>query len=79
MRWRGQRHPLRFGNVELELTDGTGTVHWPATVAFSPANIRYPLLGVGGCLEFFNVRLWGADHRLELEPNDAFIRLIGPA
>src|SRR5688572_7806789 len=26
IRWRGQVHPLRFGNVELELEDASGAV-----------------------------------------------------
>ena len=46
LRWRGQSHPLLFAAVELELADTTGSVcRWPATVAFTPAPIRYPLLG----------------------------------
>src|SRR5687767_8198746 len=51
LRWRGQPYPLRFGDVELELADASGSVwRWPATVGFSAAPIRYPILGNAGCL-----------------------------
>jgi hypothetical protein len=73
MRWRGQRFGLRFGVVELELTDDSGdSIRWPATVAFTAANVRYPLLGMAGCLEFLDATFFGKDHMLELEPNASF-------
>ena len=73
MRWRGQRYPLRFGVVELELIDIFGAaLRWPATVAFTPANIRYPLLGICGCLEFLDVKFLGKDRAIELESNASF-------
>lgn len=34
VRWRGQAHPLRFGPLELELTDGQATWRWSALVGF---------------------------------------------
>jgi hypothetical protein len=69
VRWRGQLHPLRFGDVELVLDDGTGVWRWPAIVSFSPAPIRYPLLGTAGCLQFMDARFRGADLMVELETN----------
>jgi hypothetical protein len=69
MRWRGQAFPLRFGRVELEVTDDTGaSLRWAATVAFSSAPLRYPLLGVCGCLEYLNAHFLREDRILELEP-----------
>lgn len=68
MRWRGQRVLLRFGRVELQLTDQAGaSLRWAATVAFSAANMRYPLLGMAGCLEFFDAKFFGRNRLLELE------------
>ena len=55
IRWRGQRYPLEFGDVELELTDGRSAWKWSAVIGFSSAPIRYPLLGIAGCLEFMDV------------------------
>jgi hypothetical protein len=78
MTWRGQRFALRFGLVELELADDAGQVlRWQATVAFTAANIRYPLLGNAGCLQFMNTKFLGLDHAVELEPNPSF-PAIGP-
>jgi hypothetical protein len=71
MRWRGQRHSLRYGAVELELEDdGGNAVRWPAVVAFTTVNVRYPLLGVAGCLEYWDVTFLGKDRAVVLEPND---------
>ncbi len=71
--WRGQHYAMQFGEVQMELTDDAGaTLRWPATVAFSRANLRYPLLGVCGFLEYFNVTFLGDDRALEITPNAAF-------
>lgn len=69
VRWRGQVYPLRFGDVELVLDDGSSAWRWRAVVGFSPAAIRYPLLGTAGCLEFIDARFRGADRIVELETN----------
>lgn len=72
MRWGGQRFSLRFGVVELETADQSGaTLRWRATVAFTSANVRYPLLGLCGCLEFLDAKFFGSDHALELELNSS--------
>jgi hypothetical protein len=71
--WRGQFVASRYGLVELELADANGNaLRWPATVAFTTTNIRYPLLGVSGCLEFMDAKFLGKDRILELEPNADF-------
>jgi hypothetical protein len=73
VRWRGQRYALRFGQVHLELSDDSGSVwRWPATVGFSPAPIRYPILGTAGCLQFLDAIFRGADRRAELETNASY-------
>jgi hypothetical protein len=73
MRWRGQRFLLHFGVVQLELIDDAGSaLRWPATVAFTAANVRYPLLGIAGCLEFLDVRFLGMDRMMELAANASF-------
>ena len=73
VRWRGQSYPLRFGDVELELTDDSGAVwRWPAVVSFSPAPMRYPILGNCGCLQFFDARFRGADRIVEIATNPTY-------
>lgn len=73
MRWRGRRYALEYGDVELELTDVTrASLRWPATIAFTRAPIRYPFLGICGCLEQLDVRFLGDAHLIEFEPNAAF-------
>jgi hypothetical protein len=69
VRWRGQLHALRFGQVELVLTDNHTTWRWPAMVGFPPSPLRYPLLGQAGCLQFMDARFLGADLVAELETN----------
>jgi hypothetical protein len=72
VRWRGQLHPLRFGDVELILADAVSTWRWPAVVGFSPAPLRYPILGQAGTLQFFDVRFLGVQLRVELETNSSY-------
>jgi hypothetical protein len=73
LRWRGQLHALRFGKVELQIAADDGSVwQWPAVIAFSPAPLRYPILGQAGCLQFFDARFLGADLAVELEANPTF-------
>lgn len=72
VRWRGQLHALRFGDVELALDDGASMLRWPAVVGFSPAAIRYPILGQGGCLRFLDTTFLGLDQIVTLEPNPSY-------
>ena len=70
--WRGQLHPLRFGKVELVLTDGITVLRWPAMVGFSPAKLRCPLLGQAGCLQYIDAFFQGWAEAVELEPNHSY-------
>jgi hypothetical protein len=73
VRWRGQPYPLRFGDVELELSDDSGQVwRWPAVVSFSPAPMSYPILGTCGCLQFFDARFRGDDRVVDIETNSSY-------
>src|SRR5437868_12976659 len=79
LRWRGQGYSLRFGNVVLELSNGPLLWRWPAIVGFSPAPIRYPILGYAGCLQFVDARFRGEDRIVELEAAPSFPGTVGPA
>jgi hypothetical protein len=72
VRWRGQLHPLRFGTVELEIAVDASVWRWPAVVGFTPAQLRYPILGQAGCLQFMDARFLGADRMVEVELNHTF-------
>src|SRR5262249_31425257 len=72
VRWRGQVHPLRFGDVELVLDHGMAVWRWRTVVGFSPAAIRYPILGTAGCLQFIDARFRRADLIVELETNRTY-------
>jgi hypothetical protein len=72
IRWGGSTHPVRYGEVRLELTDGTTTWSWPARVAFSAAPIRYPLLGQAGCLQYLDATFLGADRVAMLDLNPSY-------
>jgi len=67
--WHGTSYPVRYAEISLMLADDTSTYRWPATVAFTSAPLRYSLLGMGGCLQFFDARFRGADRTVELEAN----------
>lgn len=72
LRWRGHSHPLRFGDVQLQLSDGVQSCRWPAVIAFSPAPIRYPILGLSGVLQFFDASFLGEDRIARLEANRSY-------
>jgi hypothetical protein len=72
VRWRGQGFSLRFGDIDLELSDGLQIWQWPTVVGFSNAPLRYPILGLAGCLQFFDARFRGDDRLVELEINRAY-------
>ncbi len=67
--WHGTAYPIRYADISLMLADDTSTYRWPATVAFTAAPLRYALLGMAGCLQFFDARFLGADRTVELEAN----------
>ncbi len=72
MRWRGLFHAIRFGDVDLALSDTISIWQWGAVIGFSPAPIRYPILGQAGFLQYFGARFLGADLAVELEINRDF-------
>ena len=72
LRWRGQAHPLRFGDVEFELSDGNQVCRWPAVIALSQAPIQYPILGLSGMLQYFDATFLGDDRLVRLEANRSF-------
>jgi hypothetical protein len=72
LRWHGTSYPLRFANVEMQFFTRPASCRWPAVVGFSSAPLPYPLLGIAGCLEFFDATFRGEDHVVELSPNGTF-------
>lgn len=70
--WGGSRHPIRYGDVSLEVSDGASTLCWTARVAFTPATLRYPLLGQTGFLQHLDALFRTADRLLLLEPASSF-------
>ncbi len=76
LRWGGQPYPLRFGDVQLEITDGVSTARWPAVIGFSDAPLAYRLLGMRGCLQFFDATFRGADRIVELTINRTYPGII---
>jgi hypothetical protein len=67
--WRGSTYPILYANITLMLADDTSTYTWPTIVAFTPAPIKHSLLGIAGCLQYFDARFRGADRTVELEAN----------
>jgi hypothetical protein len=72
LRWRGGRHPVRFAEVELEITDKVTAYTWRAMVGFTTAQISYVLLGQAGFLQYFNQTGRGEDRETVLEPVPSF-------
>ena len=70
--WRGQPYSIQFGRIGLELTDGSAGFRWSDLVAFSPAPIRYTILGIRGCLQFFDATFCGKDLAVDLTINRSF-------
>jgi hypothetical protein len=70
--WRGAAHPLWFARATLRLEAGIEWLQWTSTIAFSHAPIRYPILGIAGCIEYFDVTFLGSDQQVVLQPNRLF-------
>ncbi len=64
--------PLRYAEVKLRLTDGKELREWPATVGFTTAHLRLPVLGFAGCLQFFKATFFGDIEKVELEINQLY-------
>ncbi len=61
--------PLRFATVTLRLATNSERREWPATVGFTAAPLRFPLLGFAGALQFFDADFRGAREEVELTVN----------
>jgi hypothetical protein len=70
--WRGQPYPMQRGVVNLELMGSGSGFQWHASVGFALAPIPYVLLGIRGCLEFFDATFCGKDLAVELTINRSF-------
>jgi hypothetical protein len=80
MRWKGVPTLVRFGEVELRMSDGRFTCTWSALVRFIDAELPVPLLGHFGFLQYLNATFRGAKRVLELELNRDFRgSIVGPA
>lgn len=60
---------FRYSPVTLYLTEGNETRGWKAIVGFSPARLRYGLLGFAGCLQYFTASFRGDIEEVELSVN----------
>jgi hypothetical protein len=62
--------PVFYARVLLRLDDGKEVFEWEAVVGF--ADIKNPLLGITGCLEYFDTQFLGSRKEVILQPNAAF-------
>jgi hypothetical protein len=65
----GRTVSVRYVTVTLRMTDGQEMREWPAVIACTPSPLHYPLLGFGGCLQFFDATFRGAIEQVELTTN----------
>jgi hypothetical protein len=63
---------VRYAQIQLRITDGVEERQWLAWVGFTDANIRYPLLGFAGCLQFFTATFHGDREEVELSVNSFY-------
>ena len=64
--------PLRYAEVTLRITDGHERREWRATVGFTSAPLKYPLLGFAGFQQFFTVQLYRDRELAELTVNSLY-------
>lgn len=67
-------HPVTYpyGLVELRISDGAEAYEWRATVGFIDTPLAWPLLGLAGFFQFFDVELLGARLEAVLKPSASF-------
>jgi hypothetical protein len=63
---------VKYSHVTLYLSDGSESLEWAAIVGFTPAPLRWPLLGQTGFLEFLDTELRGSRREVVLLPNVSF-------
>lgn len=64
--------PYQYARVVLRLTDAYEECEWSAIVGFVASPMRWAILGHAGALQFFDVRLLGAQLEVVMEPNSTF-------
>lgn len=74
--WRGQHYPMQFGEVDFELATDSMGYQWRTRVGFSPAPLKYFLLGIRGCLQFFDATFCGKDLAVDLTINRSFLGTV---
>lgn len=62
--------PVHYVQAELEISSGSETRRWPATIAFG--KVANALLGFAGCLQFFTATFHGDQERVELTVNSLY-------
>ena len=65
----GRPNPIRYGVVELSISNGVDLHSWQAVVAFQQGR-RYSVIGRAGCLDRFDVRFDGPGRRLVITTPD---------
>jgi len=63
---------VRYAEVTLRLADNLERREWRAWVGFTPVNLRRPLLGFAGCLQFFDAQFFGEHEEVELITNSLY-------
>ncbi len=62
-----------FAPITFHLTDGLEICEWSAIVGFKDVPfMRWPLLGLTGFLQFFDVTFLGQNHEVIITPNSSF-------
>ena len=64
--------PLRYGEVNLRITDGIEQREWCAWVGFTSVKIYRPMLGFAGFLQFFTATFHGDREQVELTVNGLY-------
>jgi hypothetical protein len=70
--WRGQPYAMQFADVDFELMGSGSGFQWNTAVGFASAPLPYILLGIRGCLQFFDATFCGKDLAVELTINRSF-------
>jgi hypothetical protein len=68
----GEDFRYRLAAVTLELNSGQESWRWQANVAVTKAALHDPILGFAGCLQYFDAKFFGREHRVELEWNGSY-------
>jgi hypothetical protein len=72
----GQVLSCRYALVRLSISDGVERYEWETLVGFLPARMRWPLLGLTGFFQFFEVTFSADRQAIEILPMSAFPGVI---